>query len=84
VNKYVRYGSSPRGAQTLILASKVFGLLDGRYNVAREDVQRALKPALRHRILLNFEAEADGVTPDQLLEIIWNHVARTEGEPLKV
>jgi MoxR-like ATPase len=80
----VRYGSSPRGAQTLILASKVFGLLDGRYNVAREDVQRALKPALRHRILLNFEAEADGVTPDQLLEIIWNHVARTEGEPLKV
>jgi len=66
------------------LASKVFGLLDGRYNVAREDVQRALKPALRHRILLNFEAEADGVTPDQLLEIIWNHVACTEGEPLKV
>ena len=84
VNKYVRYGSSPRGAQTLILASKVFGLLDGRYNVAREDVQRALKPALRHRILLNFEAEADGVTPDQVLETIWNHVARTEGEPLKV
>ena len=84
VNKYVRYGSSPRGAQTLILASKVFGLLDGRYNVAREDVQRALKPALRHRILLNFEAEADGMTSDQLLETIWNHVARTEGEPLKV
>lgn len=84
VNKYVRYGSSPRGAQTLMLASKVFGLLDGRYNVAREDVQRALKPALRHRILLNFEAEADGMTSDQLLETIWNHVARTEGEPLKV
>jgi MoxR-like ATPase len=52
--------------------------------VAREDVQRALKPALRHRILLNFEAEADGVTPDHVLETIWNHVARTEGEPLKV
>jgi MoxR-like ATPase len=62
----------------------VFGLLDGRYNVAREDVQRALKPALRHRVLLNFEAEADGVSPDQVLESIWNHVSRTEGEPIKV
>jgi len=84
VNKYVRYGSSPRGAQTLILASKVFGLLDGRYNVAREDVQRALKLALRHRVLLNFEADADGVSPDKILEIVWNHVTRMEGEPLKV
>lgn len=83
-NKYVRYGSSPRGAQTLILASKVYGLLDGRYNVAREDVERALKPALRHRVLLNFEAEADGVTPDQLLEIVLAHVKRTETEPIRV
>ncbi|MDW8051649.1 MAG: MoxR family ATPase [Armatimonadota bacterium] len=84
VNKYVRYGSSPRGAQALILASKAFGLLDGRYNVAREDVQRALKPALRHRILLNFEAEADRITPDQILETVWNHVSKLEGEPIKV
>ena len=84
VNKYVRYGSSPRGAQTLILASKVYGLLDGRYNVAREDVERALKPALRHRVLLNFEAEADGVTPDQLLETVLTHVKRTETEPIRV
>lgn len=84
VNKYVRYGSSPRGAQTLILASKVYGLLDGRYNVAREDVERALKPALRHRVLLNFEAEADGITPDQLLEIVLAHVKRTETEPIRV
>ncbi|MCS7300266.1 MAG: hypothetical protein NZ556_01745, partial [Fimbriimonadales bacterium] len=84
VNKYVRYGSSPRGAQTLILASKVFGLLDGRYNVAREDVQRALKPALRHRVLLNFEAEADRVTPDDVLDALWNHITRAEGEPIKV
>jgi len=84
VNKYVRYGSSPRGAQALILASKVFGLLDGRYNVAREDVQRALKPALRHRILLNFEAEADRITADQVLDAVWAHVSKTEGEPIKV
>ncbi len=84
VNRYVRYGSSPRGAQALILASKVFGLLDGRYNVAREDVERALKPAMRHRVLLNFEAEADGITPDALLETVLTHVKRTETEPLKV
>lgn len=84
VNKYVRYGSSPRGAQTLILASKVYGLLDGRYNVAREDVERTLKPALRHRVLLNFEAEADGINADQLLEILLNHVKRTETEPIKI
>ncbi len=84
VNRYVRYGSSPRGAQTLILASKVYGLLDGRYNVAREDVIRALKPALRHRVLLNFEAEADGITPDALLDKVLEHVQRSETEPLKV
>ncbi|MER3402605.1 MAG: AAA family ATPase [Armatimonadota bacterium] len=84
VNKYVRYGSSPRGAQTLILASKVYGLLDGRYNVAREDVERALKPALRHRVLLNFEAEADGINADQLLETLLNHVKRTETDPIKL
>ncbi len=84
VNRYVRYGSSPRGAQTLILASKVYGLLDGRYNVAREDVIRALKPSLRHRVLLNFEAEADGITPDALLDMVLAHIQRTETEPVRV
>ncbi len=84
VNRYVRYGSSPRGAQTLILASKVYGLLDGRYNVAREDVIRALKPSLRHRVLLNFEAEADSITPDALLDTVLAHIQRTETEPIKV
>jgi MoxR-like ATPase len=62
----------------------VYGLLDGRYNVSREDIQRALKPALRHRILLNFEAEADGITADQVLESVLEHVKRTEGEPIRV
>ncbi len=84
VNRYVRYGSSPRGAQTLILASKVYGLLDGRYNVAREDVIRALKPSLRHRVLLNFEAEADSITPDALLDMVLAHIQRTETEPVRV
>lgn len=83
-NRYVRYGSSPRGAQTLILAGKVFALLDGRYNVSKEDIQKASKLALRHRVLLNFEAEADGWTPDKLIERLLEHVAKSEGEPVKV
>src|SRR5690606_17606936 len=61
VNNYVRYGSSPRGAQALLLAGKVNALREGRYNVSFEDIRKAALPALRHRVLLNFEAEADGV-----------------------
>src|ERR1035437_5507030 len=66
-NKYIRYGSSPRGAQTLILGGKVRALLDGRFNVSLEDIRALLLPALRHRIILNFEAQADGRTTDDLL-----------------
>ena len=69
-NKYIRYGSSPRGAQTLILGGKVRALLDGRYNVSLEDIRALLLPALRHRIILNFEAQADGRTTDDLLDEI--------------
>ena len=68
--KYIRYGSSPRGAQTLILGGKVRALLEGRFNVSAEDVRALLLPALRHRIILNFEAHADGRNPDDLLEEI--------------
>jgi MoxR-like ATPase len=66
-NQYVRWGSSPRGVQTLVLASKVRALLDGRYNVSFEDLRRVYLPALRHRILLNFEAQAEGIDPDDVL-----------------
>jgi MoxR-like ATPase len=69
-NKYVRYGSSPRGAQALILGGKVRALLNGRFNVSLEDIRALLKPALRHRIILNFEAQADGRASDDLLEEI--------------
>src|SRR5579872_1457763 len=69
-SKYIRYGSSPRGAQTLILGGKVRALLDGRFNVSLEDVRALLLPALRHRIILNFEAQADGRTTDDLLDEI--------------
>ena len=66
-NQYIRWGSSPRGAQTLVLAAKVRALLDGRYNVSFEDVRRVYLPAMRHRVLLNFEAQAEGVAADDVL-----------------
>jgi MoxR-like ATPase len=73
--KYIRCGSSPRGAQALILGAKVRALLDGRFNVSREDIRALLLPALRHRILLNFEAQADNRSADDLLEEIAGAVA---------
>jgi MoxR-like ATPase len=70
-NQYVRWGSSPRGAQTLALAAKVRALLDGRFNVSFEDVRRVYLPSMRHRTLLNFEAQAEAIDVDQvLLEIL--------------
>jgi len=69
--RFVRYGASPRGAQALILAGKVFALLDNRFHVSRADIDKAAFPALRHRIILNFEGEAEGITTDEVLaEII--------------
>jgi MoxR-like ATPase len=73
--KYIRYGSSPRGAQTLVLGGKIRALLDGRFNVSVDDVRALLLPALRHRIILNFEAQADGRTTDDLLEEIAGKVS---------
>jgi MoxR-like ATPase len=67
VKKLVRYGSSPRGAQAVILAAKVRALADGRFAPSFDDVRRVAAPALRHRVLLNFEGEAEGVAPDAIL-----------------
>lgn len=73
VNQYVRSGAGPRGVQAIIALAKVRALLDGRYNLAYEDVEAVALPALRHRICLNFEAEANGIRPDQIVrEIIEN------------
>jgi MoxR-like ATPase len=66
-NQYVRGGSSPRGAQSLALAAKVRALLDGRFNVSFEDIRRVYLPSMRHRVLLNFEAQAEGVDTDRIL-----------------
>ena len=66
-NKYIRFGASPRAAQALVLAGKVRALLEGRYNVSFEDIRRVYLPALRHRVLLNFEAQAENVPSDAVL-----------------
>jgi MoxR-like ATPase len=70
VNRFVRFGSSPRGAQAIILAAKIRALLQGRFNVAFEDIRHVALPALRHRLLLNFEGEAEGIAPDTLVQEI--------------
>ena len=67
---YVRYGSSPRGAQALVLGGKVRALLDGRFALSREDIDEVLHLALRHRLVLNFEGEAAGLTTDKVLDEI--------------
>lgn len=68
VRKYVRYGSSPRGAQTLILAAKARAFLSKRYNVSFKDIQGIALPSLRHRLLLNFEGEASGIDVDMVIK----------------
>jgi MoxR-like ATPase len=75
-NKWVRFGSSPRGAQALVLAAKIRGLLDGRYHASFEDVQAVALPALRHRIILNFEAEAENINTDKVVQTILKDVPR--------
>jgi MoxR-like ATPase len=78
VNKYVRWGSSPRGAQAIALAAKIYAMLDGRYNVSFDDVKKAAVPALRHRLLLNFEGEAEGLSTDFVLNDILENLEKTE------
>jgi MoxR-like ATPase len=82
-NKYLRWGASPRGAQTLALAAKMRALLEGRYNVSFEDVRRVYLPALRHRVILNFEAQAEGIDTDRvLLEVLEKLPEKAEDAPL--
>ncbi len=67
VKQFVRYGSSPRGGQALVLGAKIMALIAGRYNVAFDDVQAVAPAALRHRLLLNFEGQAEGVSTDDVV-----------------
>jgi MoxR-like ATPase len=67
VRQYVRHGASPRGLQALVAGAQVRALLEDRFNISRDDLNEVALPALRHRLILGFEAQADGVTPDRLI-----------------
>jgi MoxR-like ATPase len=70
VKQYVRYGSSPRGAQALTLTAKVRALLQGRFHVSHEDIEWVARPALRHRMILNFEGQAEGIEADKIIDAL--------------
>ena len=70
VKQYVRFGASPRGAQAVLLAAKIRALFDGRFAASGDYVRAMALPALRHRVLLNFEGEAEGIRSDQVIEQI--------------
>jgi len=70
IRRYVRYGASPRGAQALLLGARVTALLEGRYNVALADIRAVAPAALRHRLIRTYEAEADGISPDRLVQAV--------------
>ena len=73
-NQFLRFGSSPRGAQTLVLGAKVRALAEGRFNVSLDDIRAVATAALRHRLILNFEAEAEGITTDHVITQILKDV----------
>lgn len=73
VKQYVRYGASPRGAQALILYGKILAVLDQRYSVARDDINAAAHPVLRHRMILNFEGQAENVSADDVIDDLISH-----------
>jgi MoxR-like ATPase len=79
-NKYIRYGSSPRGAQALVECGRVLALMRGRFHLSIDDVRDVAPQVLRHRVILNFDAHADGQTPDSILnKIIYAVSAATAG-----
>ena len=78
-NQFLRFGSSPRAAQVLTLAGKVRALTQGRFNVSYEDIAAVATPAFRHRLILNFEAEAEGITTDQVVAQILRDVPKDAG-----
>jgi MoxR-like ATPase len=78
-NQYLKFGSSPRGAQVLLLAAKVRALTQGRFNVSFDDIQAVASPALRHRLIVNFEAEAEGITTDHVIAQVLQDVPRDAG-----
>ena len=76
--RFVRFGPSPRGAQAVLLAAKIRALFEGRFAASIDDVRASALPALRHRVLLNFEGEAEGIKTDQVIESILKSLAETK------
>ena len=70
VRSFVRYGASPRGLQAMIMTAKVRALLEGRFNVSQEDIREVALPALRHRLILNFDGLAEGIMPEEVIETV--------------
>ena len=83
-NRFVRFGSSPRGVQALVLAGKVRAMLDERYHVSFDDIEVSVMPALRHRILLNFEGQAEGITTDEVLDKVLESTEKNLEQKLDV
>ena len=75
--KYVRFGASPRGAQSLLLGAKINAILDGRFNVSRDDLKAMAPMVLRHRIILNFEGLAESISTDDVINQLIDHLWRT-------
>jgi len=78
VRQFVRYGASPRAGQAILIGAKVRALMEGRFNVAFRDVQAVAPAALRHRLILNFEGEAEGVQPDDIVREILQGLATAQ------
>ncbi len=82
VKSYVRHGSSPRGAQAILAASRARALLQGRYHVATEDIDATAIPAMRHRLILSFEGEAEGIRTDQIIGVVIDKAAKPSNDPV--
>jgi MoxR-like ATPase len=79
IGQYVRYGASPRAAQALVIAAKITAFLSGRFNVSYQDIRDVARPTLRHRLILNIEAEVAGVEADTIIESVIRHVPEEPG-----
>ena len=75
MKRYVRWGAGPRAGQSLILGAKAHALLAGRFAVSPEDIRRVAHPVLRHRVLPNFAAEAEGITAEQVIDEILSRIS---------
>jgi MoxR-like ATPase len=80
VQEYVAWGAGPRASQYLILAGKARALLKGRYHVSTEDIRQVALPVLRHRIVTNFNAEAEGIKSDTIVQKLMEHIPRQQYE----